>query len=97
VPSPLRPQSFDFKIDVRQISTVSHDPSPSQCRLLTSAPIVAMRWRALDAIQAIYLFVICLLLIRPHQKAGQRAAPIPSSQPAAKRNGQRSPLTIARA
>jgi hypothetical protein len=51
----------------------------------------------LDAIQAIYLFVICLLLIRPHQKAGQRAAPIPSSQPAAKRNGQRSPLTIARA
>jgi hypothetical protein len=48
VPPSLGPQSFDFKIDGSDISTVSHYPSPSQCRLLTYASKMAVSrqsWR----------------------------------------------------
>jgi hypothetical protein len=42
VAPPLRPQTFDFEINHRHVSIVSHDPSPSQCRSLSSAPKMAV-------------------------------------------------------
>ena len=54
--SPLRPQMFEFEHGGWCISIVSHDPSPSQCRLLISAPNMAVSGRPLGAIWAAYLF-----------------------------------------
>jgi hypothetical protein len=48
----LRSQMFDFKRQGWRISIVSHDPSPSQCRLPTSAPNMAVRGHPLGAIWA---------------------------------------------
>jgi hypothetical protein len=48
---------FEFERTGWCISIASHDPSPSQCRLLISAPIMAVSGRPLGAIWAAYLFV----------------------------------------
>jgi hypothetical protein len=51
-----RPQMLEFEHGVWCISIVSHGPSPSQCRLLISAPNMAVSGRPLGAIWAAYLF-----------------------------------------
>jgi hypothetical protein len=56
--SPQKPQMFEFERTGWCISVVSHDPSPSQCRLLISAPNMAVGGRPLGAIWAAYLFAL---------------------------------------
>ena len=52
-----RPQMLEFEHVGWYISILSHDPSPPQCRLLISAPNMAVSGRPLGAIWAAYLFV----------------------------------------
>ena len=51
--SPLRPQMFEFEHGGWCISIVSHDPSPSQCRLPISAPNMAVSGHPPGAIWAL--------------------------------------------
>ena len=51
-----RSQTLEFEHGGCCISIVSDGPSPSQCRLLISAPNMAVSGRPLGAIWAVYLF-----------------------------------------